>query len=310
MVLLGATPKKSYAQQSAPDTVLAGIYINSIHNIDFKLKEFTISCWVWFRYKNRDFNFLQNLEIPSAKSVTKSFSTVDTSDGDVYLLMKLDCIMKDSWKIENFPFDRQSLRFTLENSQFDSSKLVFKADTAGNHFDARYTIRGWNIDSLRISNGIKTYRTNFGDIHAKSKVTKYSNFKVRLVLSREAGGLFWKMFLGMYLAMLIAYMCFYIHADNIDSRFGLSVGALFAVVGNKYVVEAALPESTGFTLVDSLHGLTLVFILLTIVGNALALRLVKKDKLKQANRNDFIMGQVMLVVYLLANAYLIWEAVK
>ncbi len=308
VLLLLAPGRKAYAENGVPDTVLAGIYINSIHNIDFKQKEFAISCWLWLRYNNRDFDFIQNLEIPSAKSVNKSFSTIDTTDGDVYLLMKLDCVMKDTWKIDNFPFDRQSLRFTIENSQYDSSQLVFKADTAGNHFDVKYTIRGWNIDSLTISNGIKTYQTDFGDIHAQDKQTKYSNFKVRLVLSRDATGLFWKMFLGMYIALLIAYMCFYIHADNIDSRFGLSVGALFAVVGNKYVVESTLPESNTFTLVDALHGLTLLFILLTIVGNAVALRLLKQDKLKEANRYDFIMAQVMLIIYAIANIYLINNA--
>lgn len=309
MLLLLAPVKRGYAQQAPPDTVLAGIYINSIHNIDFKLKEYSISCWLWLRYDNRAFNFVQYLEIPSAKSVTKSFSTFDTSDGDVYLLMKLDCVMKDNWEIENFPFDSQSLRFTVENSQFDSSQLVFKADTAGRHFNAKWTIRGWNVDTIEISNGIKTYQTDFGDIHAQDKQSKYSNFKVKLILSRDATGLFWKMFLGMYIALLIAYMCFYIHADNIDSRFGLSVGALFAVVGNKYVVESTLPESTSFTLVDSLHGLTLLFILLTIVGNAVALRLMKQDKLKTANRYDFIMAQVMLALYIIANIYLINDAV-
>lgn len=309
-LLLLTSNNKTYAKQDPPDTVLAGIYINSIHNIDFKQKEFAISCWLWLRYDNREFDFIQNLEIPSAKSVTKSFSTFDTTDGDVYLLMKLDCVMKDSWKIDNFPFDSQSLRFTIENSQFDASELVFKADTAGHHFNSKWTIRGWNVDTLEIGNGIKTYQTDFGDIHAQDKETKYSNFKIKLILSRDASGLFWKMFLGMYIALLIAYMCFYIHADNIDSRFGLSVGALFAVVGNKYVVESTLPESTTFTLVDSLHGLTLLFILLTIVGNAVALRLMKRDKLKQANRYDFVMAQIMLLLYIIANVYLINNAVS
>lgn len=36
------------------------------------------------------------------------------------MLMKLRCVMKDSWTINNFPFDKQKLRFSIENSQFDS----------------------------------------------------------------------------------------------------------------------------------------------------------------------------------------------
>ena len=89
------------------------------------------------------------------------------------------------------------------------------------------------------------------------------------------------MFLGMYIAFLIAYICFYIHADGIDSRFGLSVGSLFAVIGNKYIIDSSLPESTSFTLVDTLHGLTLFFIFAVITSTAYSLKIVKEKKKKR-----------------------------
>src|SRR5437868_4186369 len=77
-----------------PDTVLTGIYVTSIHDIDFKQKEYTINLWLWLKYKNKDFDFVQNLEVPQAKTVVKSFSTIDSSGGEIYLLMKLQCVMK------------------------------------------------------------------------------------------------------------------------------------------------------------------------------------------------------------------------
>ena len=113
------------AQDIKPDTVRVGIYITSIHDIDFKQKEYTANLWVWLKYKNKEFDFYNNLEVPQAKTVTKSFVTIDSSDGTIYMQMKLQCVMKDSWKIINFPFDRQSLRISFENSQFDSRYLVF-----------------------------------------------------------------------------------------------------------------------------------------------------------------------------------------
>lgn len=310
LCVIAFQPKCTSAQETPPDTVKAGIYITSIHDIDFKQKEFAINLWLWLKYKNKDFDFVQNLEVPGAKSVLKSFSTADTSDGEIYLLMKLQCVMKDSWKIDNFPFDRQKLRFSIENSQFDSKALVFVADTFGEHFDSRFTLRGWTIDSLDISTGIKKYETAFGDNSIKIPHTEYSNFKVKIGIDRDAMGLFWKMFLGMYIAFLIACMCFFIHADSIDSRFGLSVGALFAVIGNKYIVDSSLPESTTFTLVDMLHGLTLVFILAVITATAYSLKLVKQDKLKMANRFDIIMAVILLILYISLNIYFITEAIS
>lgn len=298
----------SFAQKSTPDTVKTGIYVTSIHDINFKDKEYTINFWLWLKYKNKEFNFKENLEIPQAKTVDKSFSTIDTTGNEVYLLMKLQCVMKDSWAIDNFPFDHQTLRLSIENSQFDSGSLVFKTDTMGKQFDPRFTLRGWKIDSLTIAAGTKNYETAFGDESIKVPHTEYSNFKTRISISRDAMGLFWKMFLGMYVAFLIAYMCFYIHIDNIDSRFGLSVGSLFAVIGNKYIIDGSLPESTSFTLVDTLHGITLIFILVVIISTSFSLLLLKKKKSNLATKYDKIFAIVSLIVYVLLNAYFIWQA--
>ncbi|MGZ5221921.1 MAG: hypothetical protein ACXWV6_13315 [Chitinophagaceae bacterium] len=300
----------SQAQEVKPDTVTVGVYITSIHDIDFKQKEYAINFWLWLKYRNKDFNFLQNLEVPQAKTVEKSFSTVDSSGEQVYMQMKLQCIMKDSWRIGNFPFDRQTLRLSIENSQFDSRYLVFMPDTVGNHFDPRFTLRGWLIDSCTISTGIKAYETAFGDDEMVKPHTEYSSFRVRLGIKRDATGLFWKMFLGMYIAFLIAYICFFIHTDGIDSRFGLSVGSLFAVIGNKYIIDSSLPESTSFTLVDTLHGLTLVFIFAVITATAYSFKLVKKNNQPKAHRFDMIMAQVLLLAYVLSNIWFISQANK
>lgn len=306
-ILLLASPA-SQAQKVKPDTVKVGIYINSIHDIDFKQKEYTVTFWLWLNYKNKDFDFLNNLEVPMAKTVSRSFATVDSSGNSINILMKLQCVMKDSWKIGNFPFDRQKLRLSIENSQFDSHSLIFVADTLGKHYDPRFTLNGWDIDSCNITIGTKIYETAFGDTSLAKPHSEYSAYRVRLDIKRNASGLFWKMFLGMYIAFLIAYICFYIHSDGIDSRFGLSVGALFAVIGNKYIIDSSLPESTSFTLVDTLHGITLFFIFVIIAANAYSLKLVKSNRIKMANRFDMIAAQVLLLLYVFLNIYFITNA--
>ena len=129
-----------------------------------------------------------------------------------------------------------------------------------------------------------------------------------MVVTRDSAGLFWKMFLGMYIAFLIAYICFYIHSDGMDSRFGLSVGSLFAVIGNKYIIDSALPESSTFTLVDTLHGLTLFFIFSVITATAFSLKLVKKYSIEKARKFDMITAQVLLFIYVALNIWFIYKA--
>ena len=112
----------------------------------------------------------------------------------------------------------------------------------------------------------------------------------------------------MYIAFLISILCFYIHADGMDSRFGLTAGSLFAVIGNKYIIDSSLPESASFTLVDMLHGITLFFILGVIAANAYSLKLVKKHKVQKAYKFDNRIAVIMITVYVLLNTWFIWKA--
>jgi hypothetical protein len=186
---------------------------------------------------------------------------------------------------------------------------VFAPDTFGSHFDPRFVVNGWTIDTFKVTSKIKSYETAFGDPTLDKPHSEYSSYRVNIELKREAMGLFWKMFIGMYLAFCIAYVCFFIHADSVESRFGLSVGSLFAIIGNKYVIDSALPETSSFTLVDTLHGITLFFVFIIIVGTALALHLVKKYDISIANRFDKRMSIVILISYIIINLYFIFQAV-
>jgi hypothetical protein len=113
----------------------------------------------------------------------------------------------------------------------------------------------------------------------------------------------------MYIAFFIAYISFYIDRNSFDARFSLSVGALFATIGNKYIVESALPESTSFTLVDSLHGFTLIFILLTVLATTISRKIEINNKNNSALRFDMITAQVLLLSYVAFNIHSIWEAI-
>jgi hypothetical protein len=293
-----------------PDTVIVGIYITSLHDIDFKSKEYNINLWLWLKYKNRDFDFSKYLEVPMAKSFQKSYYTVDTlADGRIYMLMKLQCVMKDSWKIDNFPFDKQAMRFSIENSQYDASNLVFVQDTLGEHF-SEWTLSGWKIipDSFNISIANKNYETTFGDPALKVPHSEFSAYTVQIGIERYTWGLFLKLFIGMYISFLLSFLCFFIHNDNIDSRFSLSVGSLFAVIGNKYVIDSSLPESTTFTLVDSLHMYTLIYIFATVTCSVYVLKLVKAKRIEDTRRFDKISGAILLTIYLFLNIYSFYNA--
>ncbi len=292
-----------------PDTVKVGIYVTSVHNIDFRQKEFSMNLWLWLKYKRLDFDFQKNLEVPNAKTFEKSYTTVDTLvDGTIYMLMKLQCVMKGDWRINHFPFDHQKLRFSIENSMYDASELIFAIDTFGKHY-GKYFLTEWEKDSFIIKSELKDYETAFGDPALDKPHSAYSAFKVIIAVHRDSWELFFKLFLGMYISFLIASICFYIPTSKLDSRLALCVGALFAVIGNKYIIDSALPESNTFTLVDSLHGYTLFYIFMVIATSVMTTKLIKENKIEQAGNYNKLIGRTLFILYICVNAWYIYRAI-
>ncbi|MEO7048756.1 MAG: hypothetical protein ABI091_25870, partial [Ferruginibacter sp.] len=66
--------------------------------------------------------------------------------------------------------------------------------------------------------------------------------------------------------------------------------------------------STSFTLVDTLHGITLFFIFIIIAATAYSLKLVKANKIKKARRFDMIAAQLLISLYIVLNLYFIFTS--
>jgi hypothetical protein len=298
LVLFLLVTVKTFAQ---PDTVNVGAYVISVHDINFRDKEYTMRFWLWFLYKNREFNFSKQLDIVNAKTIEDPDIIPDSLGHKAWILMKMKATMKESWSVVDFPFDKQHLHVQVENNLFDDSTLVFAPDTKGSQYDPKETIDGWKIRNFKVSAGTNDYHTGFGDNRPGHTVQNFSTFNIDMDIDRDAWGLFMKIFVGMYISFLIAIISFTPHYTELEPRFGLPVGGLFAAVGNKYIIDSLLPESSSFTLVDTLHTITYLGIFATLVVSAICLRLHDLGKEEACERFDKLGARVVIASYVVAN---------
>jgi L-asparagine transporter-like permease len=84
---------------------------------------------------------------------------------------------------------------------------------------------------------------------------------------------------------------------------------LFAGVGIKYIIDSLLPETSSFTLVDSLHTITFVAIFMTLVVSAVSLRFHDNGKTEQSIRMNKIGGRMVVLLYLLLNIGFVVNAI-
>ncbi len=291
------------------DTVKVGAFIISIHDINFHDKEYIARFWLWFTYDyNKELDFSKELDIPNAKDIVIDQVLSDTIDGKIWVQLKMKCTMKEEWRVHNFPFDEQHLKINIEDSNRDITTLVFVADSEDSRLSPNEGLTGWVMDSFKVEASQSPYDTPFGDPRPEVKGQTYSSIIISMDIDREATGLFLKLFLGMYFAFLIAMVSFFSETNEVESRFGLPVGGLFAAVGNKYIIDSVLPESSQFSLVDILHSLTFFSIFSVLLISAIALKLHNKDRIDKAHKVNNVGAIAVIVGYIIANVYYILTA--
>lgn len=265
--------------------------------------------WLWFVYDNPDFDFATQLDIPNAKTIDPPEIILDSLNEKTWAIMKMKATMKESWNVLDFPFDKQHLKVQIENALFDNQSLVFKPDVKGSTFDKNEAIDGWEIVNFKVTESTNDYETGFGDPRPSRSLQNFSSFLIEMDIQRNAWGLFMKIFIGMYIAFLISIISFTIKPEELEPRFGLPVGGLFATVGNKYIIDSILPESSSFTLVDSLHTLTFLGIFATLVVSAIALKYHDNGNKEDAIAVNKKGSRWVIWIYVAANAIMIGLAI-
>jgi hypothetical protein len=309
LLILVAVAQLAFAQSdSQADSVKAGVYVISVHDINFRDKEYTMRFWLWFLYDNPEFDFTKQLDIPNAKDIDVQEVIYDSLDGKVWVIMKMKCTMKQNWSVHDFPFDKQRLRMHIENTLFDNRSLVFSPDTIDSNFDPSDAIDGWSITHFEVSESKNDYATGFGSNSGGAQ--DFSSFDMVMNLERSAWGMFLKIFLGMYIAFLIATISFTPHPSEMEPRFGLPVGGLFAAVGNKYIIDSILPESSAFTLVDTLHALTFIGIFGTLLVSAIALKQYDNGNKELSERTNRRGAKIVISLYVISNLIFIGLALS
>lgn len=291
----------------AQDSARVGMYITSIYDLDLAGQSFTTDFWLWYNYRDTSISFLESIELFNSKEHEFTLGSVEEVEGWQWAATKCKAVVKKEWDIRNFPFDRQRLDIVIEDSELDIEEMIFIADDANTKLDSSIHLDGWAIDSVSINAGSHVYETTYGD-PSISGTSTYPNVVTSVFITREGGGLFVKMFTGVYVAFLIAMLVFFIDPCEVDPRFGLSVGGLFAAVGNKYIVDSILPETTTFTMVDKIHDLTFAFLFLSIIISVVSLTLWKGGKEDASRRLDRTAFAILMGLYIAFNLVIVLSA--
>jgi len=299
-------------EQSGPaDTVMIGVYVFSVYDLDFPGNKINADFYVWYNAKNDSLDLLQYFELVNSVEFNKTGETDERRGDIVYQTVRINSRVKKSWDVSNFPFDRQTVELIIEDFDKDNTKLVFTADTIGSKIDKNVHIEGWQVKDFGIKVVDNTYETSYGDPAISiDEYSAYSRVIVYFTIEREGKGLFFKLFLGLFISVLISLLTFFVNPMDLDPRFGLSVGAIFAAIASQYVITSTLPQNESLTLVDVLHDVSFIFIFMCILASTISLHYMKNDKQKLSQKIDRVGFFILSILYVILTIFFVTKALN
>ena len=294
-----------------PDTCRLGIYLNSIYDFKIDDKSFMADFWMWINYKNDSLKFENAIEITNSKTVDFSHYSLEKKAGWNWMSQKCRAQLIHQWDVTKFPFDKQVLRIEMEDTQLDTSRLVYLADQTNSKVDTAGNSKEWCIESFQVKQNFRTYATTYGNPVLSGK-SSYPGVVAAITIRRNNSWIkLIKLLTGVYVAFLITCIVFFVSNESQDSRFCLCVGGIFAAIGNKYIVESVVPSSTSNTLMDNVHTLTFVFILLITIVMVVSLRWYQSED-PRTKRKSHLLDKwaffLFTALYILINSCMLYVA--
>lgn len=260
----GANPKK----------VSAGIYIDGVASISVLEAYWEPVFYIWFRWEGdlapgETFNIIEG-EILSREKLAEQLS----ESGENYALYLVRAKITKFFSASRFPMDDHLMTIAIEDGGKTWAELEYVPDTENSGISSRVKMPGYKASRTALVMKPHTYRSNFGDPNLKKNERKtYSQLLYGIWNTRPGFGPYSKVFLGLFAAVAIALLAFFIKPTDVDPRFGLGVGGFFGAVANALLSASLVPESGSMTLMDMVNGVGMATIFITLVQSTISLHL-------------------------------------
>lgn len=168
--------EEEFATIGNDKTVYVGIYVISIGNFEFSKGTYLVDFYLVFRWSNQNIS-PSNFEFMNGRAVSKEkiYESINEDYNEIWYRIQASLFTTPEFK--DYPFDTQSLKIILEDSQNNISTLSYSPLEEVIDVSKDFSLSGWKIESFDLS--VDKYDYKWGEEYSRAI------FTIKLV--REAG---------------------------------------------------------------------------------------------------------------------------
>lgn len=247
--------------------VRIGFYPLSVFQLEMGSNTYYVDAYVWLRWKGA-IDPTQNLEFTNMvqewdkqQEVVAMDSNV-LPDGTHYKFLRVEGRFVHPFSFADYPFDRQALTITAENTVYGESQLAFVIDKENSGVSESLAIPGWHLDSWSGQSFSHDYGTRFG---LDDEASTYSMAQFSITISRPLSFFIWKLLMPLMIVLLAGVSGLLLSPHHIDARTALPIGALLTGIFLQKSYADTLPDLGYLILMDKIYLLAYAIIVLTLI---------------------------------------------
>lgn len=272
-------PGKTAAEDKLPEganprKVTVGIYMDGISEISILDSTWSPVFYIWFKWTDTDVNPGETFRIVDGEILSKVKELERFENGEHYAQYLVRAKLTKFFTSDRFPLDDHLLTLSIEDSERSWEELEFVPDNDFSNLSSRVKMPGYSVYKFGLVMKPHTYKTSFGIPGVpKDKHETFSQLIYGIWNIRPGLGPYFKTFLGLFAAILIALLALFIKPTHVDPRFGLGIGGFFGAVANMILSVSMVPESGVMTLMNLVNSVGVVAIAISMIQSTISLHI-------------------------------------
>jgi len=302
---------------SKPVVVKTGFYLVDLTGIQESSQTFDADFYFSFQWVDPRLKFegtgprmylegrasakLEEMWWPQVEFVNTSDSTITNQeleiepDGVVTYTIGVSAKFRGIFRLQRFPFDRQTLDVRIQSFAFTKDEVVFEANPALTGTGEHMAFEGVTLESAT---------ARVGTVEVKGWNEIFSEFRVSLEVVRKSQFYIWTIFVPVSLVFLISCTVFLIPVDQLHDRVGITLTAILACIATQFAMSFNLPQISYLTRIDLFFAIAYVMMGLQVVMSAIERR-VFRTRPRLAEKLNLAVLILFPVLFLFASSLLL-----
>lgn len=278
-----ATP--AAAEGAAPALVEVGVYVASLYSPDVVDGSIGVELYLWWITADPEYRPFDVMQILNGRSwTTRGVYRRELSDGRHYSAGFVQATINHGFDLRNYPFDRQAIEIVIE-TPYTVEEVLLVPDHSDSLISEFVSVTGFRVEPLTLREVTREYASQFG--LGDAGTSRFSRLVIGVGLVRESGRVLVALSVGFIVANLIAGLIYFIQISALSVRTAMVASAIFAAVGNMYLLTTELNPAAGSLLVDRIAGATFAQIVVALLTSMVVERVARTD-MRRATRINWV----------------------